>query len=250
MTFLHKKSLGQHFLKDDQVIDMIIQSCEPLGEWVLEIGPGPLTLTKPLLQKVSQGVIVIEKDDRFQKSYEIPGLFPIFCDASSIRIKDIKKQFNINGKIKIVSNLPYNIGTRLLLNWLNELDEIESMVLMFQKEVVDRIVAKPGTSDYGRLSVVCGYLCDCIKLFDVKAESFSPPPNVDSSVVKIIPKINCSRDILKDLQRITQTLFAKRRKMIRTSSLDFPDDIDISKRPQDLTIDDILNITKKNINNL
>ncbi len=247
MTFLHKKSLGQHFLKDDQVIDMIIQSCQPLGEWVLEIGPGPLTLTKPLLQKVSKGVIVIEKDDRFQKSYELPGLFPIFADASSIRIKDIKKQFNIEHKIKIVSNLPYNIGTFLLLNWLKERDEIESMVLMFQKEVVNRIVATPGTVDYGRLSVLCGYLCECVWLFDVKTDAFSPPPKVESSVVKITPKPEKPCDVLKDLERVTQILFSKRRKMIRTSSLLLPSDIDSSKRPQDLTIEEILSITEKNL---
>lgn len=218
---LAKKSLGQNFLLDRGVVQRVARVAGDIGNCtVIEIGPGPGGLTRALLENNAKRVIVIEKDSRcleilvdIQAVSEdrltiIPG------DALAVKPQDLA-----DGPLKIVANLPYNIGTVLLTQWLEDLSRIESMTLMFQKEVALRIVAKPGTKQYGRLSILTQWLCTVRRVFDLAPRLFTPPPKVVSSVVEFIPKEIPAeeRAFIPILSRITHDAFGQRRKMIRSS---------------------------------
>ncbi len=150
---------------------------------------------------------------------------------------------------KIVANLPYNVGTQLLVNWLHDLENIQSMTLMFQKEVALRIVAKPRTADYGRLTILSQYLAQTQKMFDLPPGAFSPPPKVTSSIVNLIPKSDVDLSILRALEKITHAAFGQRRKMIRSSlsSLFSVDDLNMlgvkeTARAEELRLDQFVRL--------
>ncbi|MDC0349245.1 16S rRNA (adenine(1518)-N(6)/adenine(1519)-N(6))-dimethyltransferase RsmA [Alphaproteobacteria bacterium] len=215
--FLPKKKFGQHFLVDDSVVENIILNAGILSQdSILEIGPGPGALTHGLINSGAKHVTSIEIDRQFW-----PALEKLENSQFSLLKKDalhlsLKKTFS--KKIKIVANLPYNIGSKLLLNWLDEISSIDSMVLMFQEEVAKRIAAKPRTKTYGRLSILVQWLCDVEVLFSVSPTSFSPPPKVQSSVIKITPRKKWLYNVSKEnLETLTQKVFHQRRKMISTS---------------------------------
>ncbi len=219
------KKLGQHFLLDMNLTDKIARLATPLeGVNVVEIGPGPGGLTRALLINEAASVTVIEMDERF-----LPALADI-GRASGDRLSVIKGdalKFDIATNIpeprKIVANLPYNVGTKMLINWVTETPLFwDQMVLMFQKEVAERVCAAPGENAYGRLAVLCQSVAECHMAFDIPARSFTPPPKVDSAVVVMHPLTDgASYPDLKLLGQVTQAAFGQRRKMLRVSLKSF-----------------------------
>ena len=213
------KTLGQHFLLDMNVTDKIARLASPLdGISVAEIGPGPGGLTRALVQN-DANVLAIEMDERF-----LAPLDDIARTSGKLRVIhgnalkiDIGKE--LEGEIKIIANLPYNVGTKMLINWLT-VDPLfwSQAVLMFQKEVAQRVVASPGDSTYGRLAILSQSVCNTRLAFEVPASAFSPPPKVDSAVVVLEPLPEAERfSNLKLLGEVTMAAFGQRRKMLRKS---------------------------------
>lgn len=218
-----KRSLGQNFLFDLNLTRRIARAAAPLtGVTIVEIGPGPGGLTRALLMEGAQRVIAVERDSRaIAALHEVAEAFPgkltiVEGDALSQDWPALTQ-----GPAKIVANLPYNIATPLLTGWLTEGDWppwYQSLTLMFQKEVAERIVARPGGKDYGRLSVLCQWRCTARKLFDVNRSAFTPAPKVTSSIVQLMPRaaLEPACDVAA-LERVTAAAFGQRRKMLRSS---------------------------------
>ena len=219
-----RKALGQNFLFDLNLTRRIARAAGPFESCtVIEVGPGPGGLTRALLMEGAPHVIAIERDDRAIAALEeisaaYPGRLTIIAgDALQADYAALA-----NGRsAKIVANLPYNIATPLLIGWIGGEDWppfFQSLTLMFQKEVAERIVARPGGKDYGRLSVLSQHRCEARKLFDVNRSAFTPPPKVTSSIVQLIPREKpqpvCR---IADLERVTAAAFGQRRKMLRAS---------------------------------
>ena len=250
-----KKNLGQNFLLDSAITDKIVKVAQlKAGQNILEIGPGPGGLTRSILKMNPAELIVIEQDERFlgamQELQQIyPQLVILNDDALAINEKEI-----ISSKSKIIANLPYNIGTALLCKWLENLNLWQDFTLMLQNEVAERIIAKPKTKDYGRLSVICQLLCHCEIHFTLAPEAFYPPPKVTSAVVSLYPKdIQPSADIIRSVQFIAKILFNQRRKMLRSTlkavhadinSLVYQTDIELTQRPEELSIEQFVQLAQ------
>lgn len=244
--FQASKKLGQNFLLDPNIPKKIVQSAaiKP-HDTVIEIGPGPGALTYHLLESAAAQIVLIEKDSQF-----IPYLKTLLLQYPKARIENADAlQFpweELNDFI-IVANLPYNIGTELLIQWLGLL-HIPTMVIMLQKEVVDRLLAQPQSKAYGRLSILSQWLCKVEKICDVPPSCFWPAPNIMSTVVKLTPHptplFPASKSIL---EKLTQTVFQQRRKMLRNTLANFlPQDLENgllnigikpTQRPEELTIE-------------
>jgi len=220
---LAKKSLGQHFLLDLNLTRRIARAAGPLvGVTVVEIGPGPGGLTRALLAEGAASVIAIERDQRAVAA--LADLTAHYPDRLQVHEGDALARdagaYVGRSPARVVANLPYNIATRLLLNWLFVEPWppwYDKLVLMFQREVAERIVAVPGSKDYGRLAVMANWRCETKILFDVSASAFVPPPKVTSSVVQLVPRpmpLVCERTAL---ERVTEAAFGQRRKMLRQS---------------------------------
>ncbi|OAN53166.1 16S rRNA (adenine(1518)-N(6)/adenine(1519)-N(6))-dimethyltransferase [Paramagnetospirillum marisnigri] len=215
-----RKSLGQHFLFDLNLTGRIARAAGDLSVGtVIEIGPGPGGLTRALLDAGAQRVIAVERDDRAiaiqqEISDAYPGRLEIMAaDALAVDCAALGE-----APRKIVANLPYNISTVLLLAWLRRADAFERMVLMFQKEVVDRLVAEPRSPHYGRLSVITQWRCEVRALFNVDRRAFTPPPAVTSTVAEIVPRATpLAPARFETLERVTAAAFGQRRKMLRSS---------------------------------
>ena len=215
-----KKRFGQHFLLDLNLTRRIARAAAPLGEGtVIEIGPGPGGLTRALLLEGARHVVAVEVDARaFGPLLELQAaadgrLDLLEADALKIEPRDLGA-----APLRIVANLPYNVSTALLVRWLHAANDITDMVLMFQKEVVDRLVAAPRTKDYGRLSVLAQHVCEVRRLFDVAPTAFVPPPKVTSAVARLTPRPQAARLAdLRPLERVTAAAFGQRRKMLRGS---------------------------------
>lgn len=219
-----RKSFGQHFLLDLNVTRKVARAAADLaGRLVLEIGPGPGGLTRALLETDAARIIAVEKDERFLPLLqEIAGaddrLIVVAADALAIDETTLTSQHGAGLPIKVVANLPYNVGTPLLVHWLTGPFRPESLTLMFQKEVARRIVAHPGDADYGRLAVLAGALSQARIAFELPARAFTPPPKVDSAVVALTPIADRPDDAtIAALQRVTAAAFGQRRKMLRSS---------------------------------
>jgi 16S rRNA (adenine1518-N6/adenine1519-N6)-dimethyltransferase len=218
-----KKSLGQNFLLDLNLTARIARAAEPFGDaTVVEIGPGPGGLTRALLALGAKRVIAIERDARAIAALEeiaahYPGRLEIVADDA---LAFDPRPRLAGEKARIVANLPYNIATALLVGWLSAEPWppwYDRMILMFQREVAERIAAAPGTKSYGRLSVLAGWRCEAKILFDIAPSAFVPPPKVTSSVVRLVPRpdpLPCDRAAL---ERVTAAAFGQRRKMLRQS---------------------------------
>jgi 16S rRNA (adenine1518-N6/adenine1519-N6)-dimethyltransferase len=218
-----RKSLGQNFLLDLNLAARIARAAEPLdGVTVFEVGPGPGGLTRALLSLGAGRVIAVERDARAIAALEdiaahYPGRLDIVAaDALAFDPRPLLPP----GPVRIVANLPYNIATALLVSWL----QIEPWppwydraILMFQREVAERIVAEPRSKNYGRLSVLVQWRCQARILFDVNASAFVPPPNVTSSLVRLAPRTEPMPCDGRLLERVTAAAFGQRRKMLRQS---------------------------------
>ena len=215
-----KKALGQHFLLDLNLTGKIARAAGDISAGtVIEVGPGPGGLTRALLTAGARHVIAIERDERciaaLQPLRDAAGgrLAILEADARAVDIAALGE-----APRRVVANLPYNVGTPLLIGWLSDAEAIAGMTLMFQREVADRIVAKAGDADYGRLSVLANWRCRTAKLFDVPARAFTPPPRVDSAVVALDPYASLPYAADQPaLEAVTAAAFGQRRKMLRAA---------------------------------
>jgi 16S rRNA (adenine1518-N6/adenine1519-N6)-dimethyltransferase len=224
-----KKSLGQNFLLDLNLTARIARAGGPLdGVTVVEIGPGPGGLTRALLAEGARHVVAIERDNRAIAALaEIAAHYPdrltvMEADALEVAWKQppLPSPALSSSPVRIVANLPYNIATALLLRWLfiePWPPWYDALVLMFQREVAERIVARPGDKQYGRLAVMAGWRTEAKIMFDVAPSAFVPPPKVTSSVVRLVPRPRALPCSLTALERITAAAFGQRRKMLRQS---------------------------------
>lgn len=220
-----KKALGQNFLLDLNLTQKIARSAGPLGDaTVFEVGPGPGGLTRAILSLGAKKVIAIERDSRCLPALaEIGDHYPGRLEV--IEGDALKTDFAAlapEGPMKIIANLPYNVGTQLLINWLLPAPDRwppfwESLTLMFQKEVGQRIVADEDNDHYGRLGVLAGWRTDAHMVFDVPPQAFTPPPKVTSTVVHLTPRTNPLPCDVTKLERVTHAAFGQRRKMLRQS---------------------------------
>lgn len=223
-----KKSLGQNFLFDLNLTAKIARAAGPLdGVTVLEVGPGPGGLTRALLAQGAK-VVAVERDSRClsalaEVANHYPGRFRVIeADALTIDPADLVEP---GERLRIVANLPYNVGTALLTRWLEGAwpPRFERLTLMFQREVAERIVATPAQREnYGRLGVLCGWRTEARILFDVPPAAFTPPPKVTSSVVELVPRASPLPAAVDALTTVTLAAFGQRRKMLRQSLRSLP----------------------------
>ena len=250
-----KKSLGQNFLLDLNLTGKIARTAGDLSQTtVIEVGPGPGGLTRALLMHGAKHVIAIERDERCLAALaEIADHYP--GRLETIAGDALKTDFAAlagGGPVKIVANLPYNIGTELLVRWLTTPEWppfYASMTLMFQREVAERIVAKPASDAYGRLGVLAGWRTEAKIAFDVPPQAFTPPPKVTSSVVHLLPRQTPLAADVKKLGRITEAAFGQRRKMLRQSLKSMGGErlleavgIDATRRAETLNIEEFVRL--------
>ncbi len=256
MDIKAKKSLGQNFLIDRNILNLIVDTVEIQDKEILEIGPGSGNLTTYILKKFPKKLHVIEKDNNLSLL-----LTEKFNDTINIINEDVLKISTdkiSKEKLTVFGNLPYNISTEILSQWIVNLKNefwFESLVLMFQKEVADRIIAKHNTSDYSRLSILSNWKLNVKKIIDIKPESFSPRPKIDSSLLLFTPKKNYFelKDV-KNLEMLTRIFFSQRRKMLKkpfnqifkdSKKISKKLDINLNLRPQNLSPEMYFKLTKE-----
>ncbi|WPZ33460.1 16S rRNA (adenine(1518)-N(6)/adenine(1519)-N(6))-dimethyltransferase RsmA [Thalassobaculum sp. OXR-137] len=241
-----RKSLGQNFLLDLNLTRRIARSAGDLtAGTTIEVGPGPGGLTRGLLLEGATHVVAIERDAR---AAEVLGPLIEASDGALTLIEDDALKVDLAAlgpePRRIVANLPYNVGTRLLLIWLRTPQAFESLTLMFQREVADRLTAAPGSEAYGRLTVLVTWLCEARKVMDVPPTAFTPAPKIWSSVVRLVPRTEPLAPADRTaLETITEAAFSQRRKMLRQSlkrlggdALIKAADLDPTLRPERLTV--------------
>jgi len=250
-----KKSLGQNFLIDRNILEKISNVAPIKDKAVLEVGPGTGNLTSFILKKKPKKMFVVEKDNNLAANLNVT-----FRDQLTIINDDILKineNLLFQDKVTVFGNLPYNISTEILTKWISSLKEdlwFNHLVLMFQKEVADRIVAKFNTSDYGRLAIISNWKLNVEKICDIKPESFSPKPKIESSLLFFSPKKKFF-DIKnpKNLEKVTRIFFNHRRKMIKkpfnqlfNGNQKILDELNINLnlRPQNLDFDTYYKLTE------
>ena len=240
-----KKSLGQNFLIDRNVLDQIIDVVEITNKNILEIGPGSGNLTSFILKKNPNKLYVVEKDDEL--ALLLQDKFTNEITIINDDILKISEDKISNEKLTVFGNLPYNISTEILSKWITNLDKkiwFEKLVLMFQKEVAERIIAESNTSKYGRLSILSSWKLNIKKITDIKPQSFSPRPKVDSTLLVFTPKKNFFElKNSENLEMITRVFFSQRRKMLKkpfnqvfknAKQVAEKFNIDLNLRPQNL----------------
>jgi len=240
-----KKSLGQNFLIDHNVLEQIVDAAEVTNKEVLEIGPGSGNLTTFILKKKPKKVYVIEKDDDLALVLE--NKFTNEINIINDDVLKISEDKISSEKLTVFGNLPYNISTEILSKWITNIDKnfwFESLVLMFQKEVAERIIAESNTSKYGRLSILSNWKLNIKKIIDIKPQSFSPRPKIDSTLLLFTPRQNFFElKDAKNLEMITRVFFSQRRKMLKkpfnqifknAKEVSEKFDINLNLRPQNL----------------
>ena len=249
-----KKSLGQNFLIDREVLEKITNVVQIKDKTILEVGPGTGNLTSFILKKNPKKIFVIEKDDDLAIN-----LNETFKDQLTIINDDIlhvDESLIFKNKVTVFGNLPYNISTEILSKWITQTKDefwFNNLILMFQKEVADRIIAKFNTSNYGRLSILSNWKLNVEKICDIKPESFSPRPKIDSSLLFFSPKKNFYKiKNPKNLEKVTRIFFNQRRKMLKKPFNQLFNGnervlnelkIDLNLRPQNLDFDTYYQLT-------
>jgi 16S rRNA (adenine1518-N6/adenine1519-N6)-dimethyltransferase len=215
MKHIARKRFGQHFLSDRGIIDAIVRAIDPRpGQVMVEIGPGLAALTQPLVERLGR-LIVIELDrDLAARLRAHSQLEVVESDVLKVDFGQLAQTQNVP-KLRVVGNLPYNISTPILFHLLDFVAVIEDQHFMLQKEVIDRMVASPATSAYGRLSVMLQWRYAMENVLFVPPESFDPPPRVDSAVVRMVPHTDPAPVEVKRLSEIVQVAFSQRRKLLR-----------------------------------
>ena len=212
-----KKSLGQNFLIDNNILEKIVTCADIENKTVLEVGPGTGNLTNFLLNKKPKKLFVIEKD--YELVENLKDKFKNRLNIINEDILNIDETSLFKNKVIVFGNLPYNISTEILSKWIINLKDnfwFECLVLMFQKEVADRIIAEFNTSNYGRLSIICNWKLNIKKICDIKPEAFSPKPKIDSSLLFFYPKKNFVKiNDPNNLEKVTRIFFNQRRKMLK-----------------------------------
>ena len=250
-----KKSLGQNFLIDKNIIEKITNVINIKNRIILEVGPGTGNLTFSILNQKPKKIFVVEKDNELalQLKNNFKDQITIFNeDILKFDEKSISKE-----KISVFGNLPYNISTEILSKWIIGINDkfwFDHLILMFQKEVADRIIAKFNTSNYGRLSILSNWKLDVKKICDIKPESFSPKPKIDSSLLFFTPKIKFHEISPKNLELITRIFFNHRRKMLKkpfnqifngNQNIINKLKLDLNLRPQNLNYEIYYQLTKE-----
>ena len=240
-----KKSLGQNFLSDKNILKIVSECAEIKDKEILEVGPGTGNLTNEIIKKKPKKLFLIEKDTKLIEI--LKNRFPSDINYINKDILDVSEKNLSKNKLTVFGNLPYNISTEILTKWILNLNSdiwFEKLVLMFQKEVADRIISKCNSSSYGRLSIISNWKLDIQKITDIKPNSFYPKPKVDSSLLVFSPKIEYFKlDNIRSLEKITRIFFNQRRKKIKkpfAQIFDNPEhiakklNIDLNLRPQNI----------------
>ncbi len=248
MKHIARKRFGQHFLSDGGIIDAIVREIAPApGQTMVEIGPGLAALTQPLVERLGQ-LTVIELDrDLARRLREHPQLRVVESDVLKVDFGALAREIlpaDSTQKLRVVGNLPYNISSPILFHLLDHVQAIEDQHFMLQKEVIDRMVARPATADYGRLSVMLQWRYAMENVLFVPPESFDPPPRVDSAVVRMVPHAapaSLRRDVLENLVQIA---FSQRRKLLRHTLGKWLEDkrfagtFDLQRRAEEVPVDE------------
>jgi len=251
-----KKSLGQNFLIDKNIITKIVSISDITNKDVLEIGPGTGNLTEYIIKKKPKKLFLIEKDEALYQELQLK--FQNEVEIINQDILKIDEKKISDNKLIVFGNLPYNISTEIICSWIIKLEKnfwFTELILMFQKEVADRIVSKINTSNYGRLSILLNWRMNIQKVFDISPNCFSPRPKVDSSLLHFTPKEDYLKiQKSKNLEMITRIFFNQRRKMIKNplkqlfknySEISKKLDLDLRLRPQNLSLETYCNIVRE-----
>ena len=261
MKHIARKRFGQHFLTDRLIIDGIVEAIAPLpGQPMVEIGPGLAAMTRPLVARLGH-LTVIELDrDLARQLRTHPQLTVIESDVLRVDFRQLAEQMLLEAapvkspdlqKIRVVGNLPYNISTPILFHLLDAVHVIEDQHFMLQKEVIDRMVAKPSTSNYGRLSVMLQWRYAMENVLHVPPQSFDPPPRVDSAIVRMVPHGQPEKLDVKLLSELVRVAFSQRRKLLRHSLgqwLDahaFTGDFDVKRRAEEVSVAEYLALAQQ-----
>ncbi|PVE42019.1 16S rRNA (adenine(1518)-N(6)/adenine(1519)-N(6))-dimethyltransferase RsmA [Limnohabitans planktonicus] len=247
MKHIARKRFGQHFLTDGGIIDAIVDAIAPqAGQPMVEIGPGLAALTQPLVERLGHLTVVELDRDLAVRLREHPHLSVVESDVLKVDFTALAAQMqqsaDLPQRIRVVGNLPYNISTPILFHLLAHVEVIEDQHFMLQKEVIDRMVAKPCTSDYSRLSVMLQWRYDMDNVLFVPPESFDPPPRVDSAVVRMLPLAKPPVVDVRTLETLVQVAFSQRRKILRNTLgkwLDekgFGGEFDVQRRAEEVPV--------------
>ena len=261
MKHIPRKRFGQHFLTDRLVIDSIVEAIAPLpGQPMVEIGPGLAAMTRPLVARLGH-LTVIELDrDLARQLRTHPQLTVVESDVLRVDFKQLAEQIRLAApkaqsvaphKLRVVGNLPYNISTPILFHLLDAVDVIEDQHFMLQKEVIDRMVALPSTSDYGRLSVMLQWRYAMENVLHVPPQSFDPPPRVDSAIVRMVPHAEPQKLDVKLLSELVRVAFSQRRKLLRHTlgkwleQHDYAGEFDVKRRAEEVPVAEYLALVQQ-----
>jgi len=248
MKHIPRKRFGQHFLSDAGIIDAIVSAIDPQpGQPMVEIGPGLAALTQPLVERLGS-LTVIELDrDLAVRLRSHPQLSVIESDVLKVDFTQVAAGMNA-AKIRVTGNLPYNISTPILFHLLDHVNVIEEQHFMLQKEVIDRMVARPSTSAYGRLSVMLQWRYTMENVLFVPPESFDPPPRVDSAVVRMVPRAHSVLVDVRLLSELVQVAFSQRRKLLRNTlgqwlqAKEFTGNFNVQRRAEEVPVDEYVSL--------
>ena len=245
MKHIPRKRFGQHFLSDGGIIDAIVNAIHPqAGQAMIEIGPGLAALTQPLVERLGH-LTVIELDRDLALRLRLHNQLTV-VESDVLRVDFTA--LAAGQKLRVVGNLPYNISTPILFHLLEHVSAIEDQHFMLQKEVIDRMVASPATSDYGRLSVMLQWRYEMENVLFVPPESFDPPPRVDSAVVRMVPRNEPANIDVKLLEKMVQVAFSQRRKLLRHTlgawliERGFAGSFDVQRRAEEVPVEEYLQL--------
>ena len=250
MKHIARKRFGQHFLTDTHIIERIVAEIAPeAGQPMVEIGPGLAALTQPLVERLGH-LHVIELDrDLAARLREHPQLSVIASDVLRVDFTALAQRLNLR-RLRVVGNLPYNISSPILFHLLNHVQVIQDQHFMLQKEVIDRMVASPCTSDYGRLSVMLQWRYAMANVLLVPPASFDPPPRVDSAVVRMVPLADPPDIDVRLLETLVQVAFSQRRKLLRHTlgrwleERQFAGHFDVQRRAEEVPVSDYIGLVQ------
>lgn len=242
MKHIPRKRFGQNFLVDGAIIDHIVQAIAPrAGEPLVEIGPGLMALTQPLLERVGQMTVIELDRDLAARLRGRQGLQVVESDVLKVDFTALAATLGVP-KLRVVGNLPYNISSPILFHLLDHVDVVQDQHFMLQKEVIDRMVAQPATADYGRLTVMLQWRYAMENVLLVPPESFNPPPKVNSAVVRMLPRAEPVALERKVLEPLVQVAFSQRRKILRNTlgrwleEKSFSGTFDLQRRAEEVSV--------------